>query len=149
MRVVFQRVLESHVEVDGKRVGEIGRGAMILLGVGEGDTEKDCQYLVDKVAGLRVFNDSEGKMNLNITDVGGAVLVVSQFTLYGDCRKGRRPSFSSAAAPERANELYQKFCAGLRALGLTVAEGIFQADMKVHILNDGPVTLLLDSARQF
>lgn len=149
MRVVFQRVLESSVEVAGEIVGRIGPGAMILLGVGEGDSEQDVSMLADKVAGLRVFEDDDGKMNLSAAEVGGQMLVVSQFTLYGDCRKGRRPSFASAAPPAEAKRLYLMFCERLRGLGFTVAEGIFQADMKVTIVNDGPVTILLDSRRLF
>ena len=149
MRAVFQRVLESSVTVDGAVVGRIGRGAMVLLGVGEGDSDEDVRYLADKVANLRVFTDPEGKMNLSVREIGGEVLVVSQFTLYGDCRKGRRPSFASAAAPEEARRLYVAFCERLRGEGLTVAEGIFQADMTVHIVNQGPVTIMLDSRRVF
>ncbi|NDD27087.1 MAG: D-tyrosyl-tRNA(Tyr) deacylase [Proteobacteria bacterium] len=149
MRAVFQRVLESSVTVDGAVVGRIGRGAMVLLGVGEGDSDEDVRYLADKVANLRVFTDPEGKMNLSVREIGGEVLVVSQFTLYGDCRKGRRPSFASAAAPEEARRLYVAFCERLRGEGLTVAEGIFQADMTVHIVNQGPVTIMLDSRRGF
>lgn len=149
MRAVFQRVLESSVEVDARVVGRIGHGAMILLGVGEGDTEQDAQYLADKVAGLRVYGDDEGKMNRSVQEVGGEVLVVSQFTLYGDCRKGRRPSFTSAAPPEEARRLYGYFCERLRQMGITVAEGVFQAEMKVSLVNHGPVTILLDSRRAF
>lgn len=149
MRAVFQRVLESSVEVDGQVVGRIGHGAMILLGVGDGDTEQDAQYLADKVAGLRVYGDDEGKMNRSVQDVGGEVLVVSQFTLYGDCRKGRRPSFASAAPPDEARRLYGYFCDRLRQMGLTVAEGVFQAEMKVSLVNHGPVTILIDSRRAF
>lgn len=149
MRAVFQRVLASSVEVDGVVVGRIGHGAMILLGVGDGDTEQDAGYLAEKVAGLRVYPDADGKMNLSVQDAGGEVLVVSQFTLYGDCRKGRRPSFAAAALPDEARRLYGLFCERLRQMGLTVAEGIFQADMKVTIVNDGPVTILIDSRRLF
>lgn len=149
MRAVFQRVTESSVEVEGQIVGRIGRGTMILLAVGDGDDERDVHYLADKVANLRVFPDDDGKMNRSLHDIGGEILVVSQFTLYGDCRKGRRPSFASAAAPEVARRLYGAFCETLRGMGLAVAEGVFQADMKVHIVNDGPVTILLDSTRTF
>lgn len=149
MRAVFQRVQESRVEVDGQVVGAIGAGATVLLGVGVGDAEEDASWMADKVANLRVFEDDEGKMNRCLLDVGGAVLAISQFTLYGDCRKGRRPGFSDAAPPERARQLYARFCERLREIGLSVQEGIFQAEMKVFILNDGPVTLLLDSKRLF
>ena len=149
MRAVYQRVTESRVEVDGQVVGAIGRGAMILLGVGEGDREDDARLLADKVASLRVLEDPEGRMNCSLLETGGEVLVVSQFTLFGDCRKGRRPSFSSAARPEIARALYGRFCERLREAGLVVREGIFQARMNVSILNDGPVTLLLDSRREF
>jgi D-aminoacyl-tRNA deacylase len=149
MRAVLQRVLESRVEVEGRVVGEIGRGLNVLVGVGQGDTEADVQALADKVAGLRIFEDEQGKMNLSVLEVGGAILAISQFTLYGDCRKGRRPSFASAAPPDPAKHLYASFCSALRQRGLHVAEGIFQADMKVTIVNDGPVTCLLDTARLF
>lgn len=149
MRAVYQRVTESRVEVDGQVVGSIGRGAMILLGVGEGDRDEDACLLADKVASLRVLEDTEGRMNCSLLETGGEVLVVSQFTLFGDCRKGRRPSFSSAARPEVARTLYGRFCDRLREAGLVVREGIFQARMNVSILNDGPVTLLLDSRREF
>jgi len=149
MRAVVQRVSESRVTVGGETVGEIGRGLLVLLGVGEGDQESDAQYLAEKVAGLRIFEDAEGKMNLSVADVGGSVLVVSQFTLYGDCRKGRRPSFTDAAPPERADELYQVFAQRLSDLGVPTATGEFQARMAVSLVNGGPVTLLLDSRRQF
>lgn len=149
MRAVVQRVSESRVTVGGETVGEIGRGLLVLLGVGEGDQESDAQYLAEKVAGLRIFEDAEGKMNLSVADVGGSVLVVSQFTLYGDCRKGRRPSFTDAAPPDRADELYQVFARRLSDLGVPTATGEFQARMAVSLVNDGPVTLLLDSQRQF
>lgn len=133
----------------GEVVGRIGRGANVLLGVGQDDADADADFMAEKVAGLRVFEDAEGKMNRSIVDVGGEVLAVSQFTLYGDCRKGRRPSFASAAPPAEAERLYRRFCERLREIGITVQEGIFKAEMKVYILNDGPVTLLLDSRRQF
>jgi D-tyrosyl-tRNA(Tyr) deacylase len=149
MRAVFQRVLESSVEVDGQIVGRIGPGAMILLGVGEGDSDRDAEAMAEKVAALRVYTDDEGKMNRSVADVGGEILVVSQFTLYGDCRKGRRPSFASAAPPDEGNRLYLLFCERLRGMGFRVAQGVFGAHMKVRILNDGPVTLLLDSQRAF
>lgn len=149
MRLVAQRVSSASVEVDGDVVGSIGPGVLVLLGVGQGDEEKDASYLADKVATLRIFEDDAGKMNRSVEDISGAVLTVSQFTLYGDCRKGRRPGFSDAASPERADELYQYFVACLQQRGLEVATGIFQADMAVQLVNDGPVTLLLDSRKEF
>ncbi|ORJ62158.1 D-aminoacyl-tRNA deacylase [Geothermobacter hydrogeniphilus] len=149
MRAVLQRVSEARVRVDNEIVGEIGPGLLVLLGVGRGDDERDVAYLADKTAGLRIFEDDGGKMNLSVSDIGGAVLAVSQFTLFGDCRKGRRPGFSAAAPPDEANRLYQLFVDRLRQLGLPVATGIFQADMKVELVNDGPVTMLLDSNREF
>jgi D-aminoacyl-tRNA deacylase len=149
MRAVLQRVSEARVRVDGEVVGEIGAGLMILLGVGREDAETDLRYLVEKVAGLRIFEDDEGKMNRSVAEIGGEVLVVSQFTLYGDCRKGRRPGFSAAAQPERANQLYLEFASQLQIRGLTVATGVFQADMQVELINDGPVTMLLDSRKEF
>lgn len=145
MRVVVQRVTYARVEVDGAVVGEIGPGLLVLLGVGKGDTEADAEFLAGKVAGLRIFSDDQGKMNRSVMEAGGSVLAVSQFTLYGDCRKGRRPSFDAAAAPEDANALYEHFVAALRQTGVPTATGVFQADMKVSLLNDGPVTLLVES----
>lgn len=149
MRAVIQRVASARVEVDGKSVGGIGRGLLILLGVEQGDGADDARYLAEKSAQLRIFEDAAGKMNLSLADVGGQALVVSQFTLLADCRKGRRPGFSRAALPEPADILYQQFVALLRERGLTVATGIFQAEMQVHLVNDGPVTLLLDSRKEF
>ncbi|TRO81803.1 D-aminoacyl-tRNA deacylase [Trichloromonas acetexigens] len=149
MRAVLQRVASARVEVDGKSVGEIGRGLLILLGVEQGDNADDARYLAEKSAQLRIFEDAAGKMNLSLEDVGGQILAVSQFTLLADCRKGRRPGFSRAALPEPADTLYQQFVALLRERGLTVATGIFQAEMQVHLVNDGPVTLLLDSRKEF
>ena len=149
MRAVLQRVASARVEVDGKSVGEIGRGLLILLGVEQGDSADDARYLAEKSAQLRIFEDAAGKMNLSLEDVGGQILAVSQFTLLADCRKGRRPGFSRAALPEPADLLYQQFVALLRDRGLTVATGIFQAEMQVHLANDGPVTLLLDSRKEF
>jgi D-tyrosyl-tRNA(Tyr) deacylase len=149
MRAVVQRVKHSKVTVEENVVGEIQAGLMVLLGVEDGDEEKDVQYMIDKVTNLRIFEDSEGKMNCSIRDVGGDILAVSQFTLLGDCRKGRRPSFINAARPESANTLYEAFVAGVRTEGITVETGQFQADMLVDIANDGPVTLLLDSKKQF
>ncbi|MHB2021123.1 MAG: D-aminoacyl-tRNA deacylase [Candidatus Xenobia bacterium] len=145
MRAVVQRVSASHVVVDGKTVGQIDRGLLVLLGVRQGDTEAQLPWLADKIIGLRIFNDAAGKFNLSLTEVGGSLLVVSQFTLYGDCRKGRRPGFTDAAAPDLAKELYLKFCNLCRERGVTVAEGIFQAHMEVHLVNDGPVTLIIDT----
>ena len=149
MRIVLQRVVEARVEVDGQVTGEIGRGFLLLLGVGAGDAEKDADYLVNKTLGLRVFNDEHGKMNLSLQDAGGGVLVVSQFTLYGDVRRGRRPSFDRAAPPETARTLYDYFVRQLAATGVPVATGVFQAEMKVHLINDGPVTFIYDAAKLF
>ncbi|KAF2956689.1 D-aminoacyl-tRNA deacylase [Marinitoga sp. 38H-ov] len=150
MRAVVQRVLESHVDVEGKTVGKIGKGILVLLGVGQNDTEKDIEWLADKIMNLRIFEDSEDKMNLSLLDIKGEILVISQFTLYGDCRKGRRPSYSTAANPEKGNEYYEKFIEYIeKKYNLKVEKGIFQADMKVHLINDGPVTLLLDSEKTF
>jgi len=149
VRAVVQRVTQARVEVDGAVVGAIGRGFLVLLGVANGDTAADAAYLADKTAGLRVFEDDAGKMNLALHDVGGAVLAVSQFTLLGDCRKGRRPGFTDAAPPELADALYNDYVNALRAAGLTVATGVFRAEMQVFLVNDGPVTLLLDSRKAF
>jgi D-aminoacyl-tRNA deacylase len=149
VRVVVQRVSEARVVVDGEIVGEIGNGFLVLLGVSEGDTNEDVAFLAPKISGLRVFEDADEKMNLALADVGGAMLVVSQFTLLGDCRKGRRPSFDKAARPELARQLYADFVAAVEALGIRVATGRFQAHMRVELVNDGPVTLLLDSRREF
>ena len=149
MRAVVQRVSSASVTVDNEITGQIGRGFLVLLGIGEDDSEADVIYLAGKVAGLRVFEDDAAKMNLTLADVGGAVLAVSQFTLFGDCRKGRRPSFVAAARPEKANPLYEAFVAELRGQGLPVETGQFQAHMDVSLVNDGPVTLLLDSRKAF
>ena len=149
MRAVVQRVSRGCVRVDGQEVARIGCGFVVLLGVAATDQEADARYLADKVASLRIFEDGQGKMNLAIQDAGGSALVVSQFTLYGDCRKGRRPSFTDAAPPDRAEALYLKFADLLRACGLRVQTGRFQALMQVELVNDGPVTLLLDSAKAF
>jgi D-tyrosyl-tRNA(Tyr) deacylase len=145
VRAVVQRVASARVEAEGDVTGGIGRGLLVLLGVAQGDTPKEAIWLADKIAGLRVFEDSEGKMNLSLEDVGGSMLVVSQFTLLGDCRKGRRPSFTGAAPPEEAGQLYQVFVERVREQGLPVETGVFQARMQVHLVNDGPVTLLLDT----
>ena len=149
MRLVVQRVLESSVKVDEKVVGAIGKGYMVLCGVQEGDTLEDVRYCVEKTAGLRIFEDDAGKMNRSILDEGGEILAISQFTLAGDARHGRRPSFSAAARPDVAVPMYEAYCKGLREKGIHVETGIFQADMKVSLVNDGPVTLLLDSRRTF
>lgn len=145
VRAVIQRVSEASVIVDECVVGAVKRGFMVLLGVAEDDSQQDVIWIAGKIAGLRVFEDAAGKMNLALADVGGSVLLVSQFTLYGDCRKGRRPSFIEAARPEKANLLYQSVAAELKGLGVPVETGTFQAHMDVHLVNDGPVTLLLDS----
>ena len=149
MKAVVQRVRESRVDVNGKAVGEIGPGLLIFLGVGKGDTEKDCEYLAQKIVHLRIFPDKNGLMNLSLIETGGEALVVSQFTLLGDCRKGRRPSFAHAASPEKAKELYAYFVGLIKKEGINVATGIFQAMMDVSLVNDGPVTLLLDSSKNF
>jgi D-tyrosyl-tRNA(Tyr) deacylase len=149
MRVVVQRVKESKVEVKGETVGIIGPGLLIFLGVGEDDLEKDCEYLANKIAHLRIFPDIDGYMNLSLLETGGAALVVSQFTLWGDCRKGRRPSFTRAARPGRAKELYGHFIGLLKEKGIQVATGKFQEMMDVFVVNDGPVTLMLDSSKSF
>lgn len=145
MRAVIQLVREASVTVDGEVIGSIGKGLLILLGVHRNDTAKDGAYLAEKIVNLRIFADADGKMNHSLRDVEGEMLVVSQFTLFGDCRKGRRPSYSSAAPPDQAEQLYQLFITEIRRLGVPVATGKFQAMMEVRLLNDGPVTLLLDS----
>lgn len=145
MRAVVQRVSRADVSVDGACVGRIERGLLVLLGVTHGDTAEGARWLAGKIAGLRVFEDDQGKMNRSVSDVGGELLVVSQFTLYGDCRKGRRPSFDAAARPEEARALYEILVEELRRLGLGVATGVFQAHMAVGLVNDGPVTLLLET----
>jgi D-tyrosyl-tRNA(Tyr) deacylase len=149
MRAVIQRVSEASVRVEGGVVGRIGAGLLVLLGVGQGDGEDDADYLAEKTLNLRIFPDAAGQMNRSVTDVGGGILVVSQFTLYGDVRRGRRPGYSSAAAPEEANRLYERFVARLRPSGLPVATGVFRAMMDVALVNQGPVTLLLDSRKAF
>lgn len=145
MRAVVQRVSRAGVSVDGEVVGAVGRGLLVLLGVAPTDTEAGARWLADKVVGLRIFPDDEGKMNRDVTEAGGGVLVVSQFTLYGDCRKGRRPSFVGAAPPEVAEPLYEAFVAAVRAQGVPAATGRFGAMMQVELVNDGPVTLLIDT----
>jgi D-aminoacyl-tRNA deacylase len=148
MRACIQRVSSARVIVGGETVGEIGRGLLVLLGVAATDGDDDLRWLVDKVVGLRVFEDADGKMNLGLADVGGALLVVSQFTLLGDCRKGRRPSFIAAAPPEQSERVYEQFVAAARQQGVSVATGRFRAQMQVELVNDGPVTLLVDSAER-
>ena len=145
MRAVLTRVNSASVAIDGEVVGKIGKGFLILLGVGPNDTEKECRYLAEKALGLRIFEDENGKMNLGLDAVGGEVLVVSQFTLYGNCRKGRRPSFVEAAGPELGNALYEKFLTICGELGYPAQHGQFGADMQVQSVNDGPVTLILDT----
>jgi D-aminoacyl-tRNA deacylase len=147
MRAVVQRVASARVRIDGAIVGEIARGLLVLLGVGQDDTADDVSYVAGKIHDVRIFPDEEGRMNRSVVESGGAVLVVSQFTLYGDVRRGRRPSFISAAPPDLANRLYESVVETLRTRGLTVATGVFQADMQVELVNDGPVTLILDSTR--
>jgi D-aminoacyl-tRNA deacylase len=147
MRAVLQRVTEASVRVSSNVTGAIGAGLLVLLGVEREDTKQDAEYLVNKIAGLRIFNDDAGKMNRSVIDVGGALLVVSQFTLYGDCRKGMRPSFDQAARPETARELYEYFVTETRNRGIHVETGLFQASMEVSLVNDGPVTLICESAR--
>ena len=149
MRAVVQRVKSASVKVDGDLVSEIGAGLLIFLGVAHNDTASELEYIANKVANLRIFEDADGKMNLSLLDIGGSALVVSQFTLYGDCRKGRRPSFINAARPEVANALYEQFISLLNALHIPTKGGTFQAMMDVQLVNDGPVTILLDSDKQF
>lgn len=148
MRACVQRVSQAEVTVDGEVCGRIERGLVVLLGVAAEDTPQDTRQLADKIVGLRIFDDAQGKMNLALADVGGAMLVISQFTLLGDCRKGRRPSFVAAAPPELAESLYEAFAAAVAALGIPVATGKFRAHMLVSLTNDGPVTLLLDTRRE-
>lgn len=149
MRAVVQRVTQSRVTVEGHTVGKIELGLMVLLGVENGDTPEDANYLAEKVVGLRVFEDTDGKMNLSLADVGGGLLVVSQFTLLGDCRRGRRPSFVNAAEPDAANQLYGHFVSLAREKGIHVECGRFREHMEVSLVNDGPVTLMLDSKKLF
>ncbi len=149
MRAVVQRVSRARVTVNGEMTGEIGAGLLVLLGVGGNDTERDAVYLAEKIASLRVFEDEQGKMNLSVQQVGGAVLAVSQFTLYGDVRRGKRPSFDAAAPPEKARQLYEFFVEQIRAAGLRCETGHFQEMMKVELVNEGPVTILLDSEKAF
>jgi D-tyrosyl-tRNA(Tyr) deacylase len=150
MRAVVQRVKRAEVRVEGAVTGKIGKGILVLLGVGDDDEQKDLEYLADKITNLRIFEDSEGKMNLSVLETGGEMLVVSQFTLYGDCRKGKRPSYSDAARPEKAQKLYNEFIDFVKEkYDINVETGIFQAMMDVDFINEGPVTLLLDSRKTF
>jgi len=149
MRAVIQRVRRARVSVDTRIVGEIGAGVLVLLGVGKSDSTEAASYLAEKTANLRIFNDGEGKMNVSLLESGGSALVVSQFTLYGDVRRGRRPGFDRAAPPMEANRLYEEYVASLKALGVPVETGVFQAHMVVELENDGPVTILVDSEKTF
>jgi D-aminoacyl-tRNA deacylase len=145
MKAVIQRVTRASVEVDGRTVGTIGRGLLVLLGVARGDGESDCRFMIDKLRGLRIFSDEAGKMNRSLADVGGAILLVSQFTLLGNTKSGRRPGFEEAAPPEEAKQCYEEVMSGLKAQGTAVQAGVFAAHMTVELVNDGPVTFLLDS----
>jgi D-tyrosyl-tRNA(Tyr) deacylase len=149
MRAVVQRVSRASVKVEEQVVGQIGAGLLVLLGVGQEDAETDADYLVDKIVGLRVLEDADGKMNRSVVDEGGAILAVSQFTLFGDVRRGKRPSFDAAARPEEAKKLYEYFVAKVRAAGVRCETGTFQAMMKVELVNEGPVTVLIDSCKSF
>lgn len=148
MRAVIQRVSEARVEVDGEVLGQINEGLMILLGVHTADQEADLRYLAEKIAHLRIFEDEAGKMNLSLLDIGGSALVVSQFTLYADTRRGRRPGFSAAAGPDKAEPLYEQFCSVLASHGIPIATGRFGANMDVHLTNQGPVTIIIDTAEK-
>jgi len=149
MRAVVQRIESARVEVENRIVGETGKGLLVYLGVGDDDTERDLRYLADKIVSLRIFPDAQGKMNKSVEDIQGGILVVSQFTLYADARKGRRPSYNRAAEPEKAEKLYTQFIDSLRNKNISVSSGIFQAKMNVYSQNDGPVTILLDSEKTF
>jgi len=149
MRAVLQRVAEASVQIDGREVGRIGRGILVLLGIGRDDLPADSSQLAEKIVHLRIFPDQHDKMNRSVLEVGGGILVVSQFTLWGDCRKGRRPSYADAAPPEQARPLYEHFIAQLKQFVVPVATGRFQEMMQVHLINDGPVTLMLDSKKHF
>jgi len=149
MRAVVQRVSRARVDVGGRTVGEVGKGLLVFLGVGHGDSEREAEFLANKIVHLRVFSDEQGLMNRSVIEVEGGVLIISQFTLWADCQKGRRPSFTRAAPPEKARALYEDFIRHVRGKGLAVATGEFQEMMEVHLVNDGPVTLLLDTERTF
>lgn len=149
MRACVQRVSRAKVTVDGEITGQIAKGLLVLLGVAADDDDGDIKYLSEKIVGLRIFEDDDDKMNLSVKEVGGGILVVSQFTLFGDCRRGRRPSFVAAAPPEKANQTYQRFVAAVRELGVVAETGKFREHMDVELVNDGPVTLLLDSSKLF
>lgn len=149
MRAVVQRVNRAQVRVEGQITGHIGKGLLVLLGVGRGDTVREADYLLEKIINLRVFEDAEGKMNLSLLEVGGELMVISQFTLYADCRKGRRPSFTDASPPEEAQKLYDYFAASAKSRRVKAATGIFQSLMEVELVNSGPVTILLDSSKIF
>lgn len=146
MRSVVQRVTQARVSVEGETIGAIGPGLLVLLGVAHADSDSDADWMAEKITGLRIFADDQGKMNRSLHDTGGAMLAVSQFTLLGDCRKGKRPSYVGAAAPEHAERLYQRFIASVRTAGIELSTGRFRADMQVELVNDGPVTLVIDSA---
>lgn len=147
MRAIIQRVKSASVKINGEIKGEAGEGLLIFLGVGKGDSDGDLRYIADKALGLRIFEDENGKMNRSVADISGDLLVISQFTLYGDCRKGKRPSFEGAMAPKEAEEMYERFVAYVKESGLKTETGEFGADMKVELLNDGPVTIILDSSK--
>lgn len=149
MRAVIQRVTEASVKVEENIVGKIDKGLLVLLGVGEEDNDKDLEYMVDKVLGLRIFEDDNGKMNLSLLDIGGEILIISQFTLYGDVRKGKRPSFTKSAHPDIAKDIYLKFVEKCKEKGIKTEEGIFGANMDVSLINDGPVTIIIDSKKTF
>lgn len=149
MRAVVQRVKKASVTVDGVTTGEIAGGLLVFLGVGENDTEKEIDYMVNKISGLRIFPDDEGKMNRSVIDIKGEILVISQFTLYGAVKKGFRPSFVSAANPEKGEDFYEKFCEKIASIGLKIGKGVFGAMMDVTLINDGPVTILIDSEKNF
>jgi D-tyrosyl-tRNA(Tyr) deacylase len=149
MRAVVQRVSSAEVRVDDKMVGRVGKGLLVYLGVGKEDTVSDIEYMAEKVSGLRIFEDENGKMNLSVKDIEGEILAISQFTLYGDVRKGKRPSFSDSAAPDKGEELYNQFISRIQGIGIRIDKGMFGAHMMVDYVNDGPVTILLDSKKQF
>jgi D-aminoacyl-tRNA deacylase len=149
MRAVVQRVARAKVEAEGRLTGQIGKGLLIFLGVGNGDTPQEAEYLLEKILNLRIFEDAEGKLNLSLKDIGGELMVISQFTLYADCRKGRRPSFTAAAPPEEAKALYEYFLEKAKVAGIPAAAGVFQSHMEVELVNSGPVTILLDTSRNF